>query len=129
MEKNEDGKNVINEIGEIMTEIKQVEKAYNEMGKKELVELLVTKRIHELCSEPEETSCKLWYFVSDKTGAKFLTNEEPKKVYSIFDASGDDMFYLTDGEINIRVPVMLEKTLPDIKYGDEPVLVKLSFEF
>lgn len=30
------------------------------------------------------------------------------------------------GEINIRVPVCMEKMFPEIKYGDEPKKVKVS---
>ena len=108
----------------IMLDMKQREKFYNGMTKEELVNLLLMRDMLEDSFEPDVEETKLWYFTSDWTETKYLTNERPTKHI----AYGKEI-WTTDGEINIRVPACMETILPEIKYGDEPVKIRLSVSF
>lgn len=116
MEKSDDQK-----VADIITDLKQREKMYNEMSKEALVDLLVVRDMFEDSFEPDGNGTKLWYFVSDWSESKYLTNERPTK-----HVSNGREFWTSDGEINIRVPACMETILPNIKYGDEPVRVALT---
>lgn len=126
MDKSEKGKDVTNEIVEMMNEIKQVEKTYNEMSKEELVELLVTKHISEMCFEPKNHETDLWYFSDQETGSKYLTNEFP---YICFSGSSKYPIRLTKGEVNIRIPKIMESMFPDLGEYGTPTKVHLSVSF
>ena len=106
--------------------MKQLEKQYQEETKEDLINLLVLKQMADEVLEVEGKSIKLWCYVADKTGLKYLTNELPERYFTLKDRDG---VFITEGEINIRIPKMMEPLFPDIKYGDEPVLVKLSVSF
>lgn len=116
MEKSDDQK-----VAEIITDLKQREKMYNEMSKETLVDLLVVRDMFEDSFEPDGNGTKLWYFVSDWSESKYLTNERPTK-----HVSNGKEFWTTEGEVNIRVPACMETIFPTIKYGDEPVKVGLT---
>ena len=119
MEKSDDTK-----VLEIMKDLDMKEKMYNEMSKETLVKILVMKDLLEETFEPEGNDMNFWYFVSDWTGAKYLTNQQPKR-YVHFGKT----VYMTDGEINIRVPKCMETLFPEIKYEDEPVNVSISTSY
>lgn len=108
-------------VSEIIKDLDEKEKMYNEMSKKTLVNILVMKDLLEEVFEPEENDMNLWYFVSDWTGAKYLTNEQPQKYIRY-----GKTVYMTDGEVNIRVPKCMEPLFPDIKYEDEPIKVSIT---
>ena len=116
MEKSDETK-----VLEIVKDLEMKEKMYNEMSKETLVNLLVMKDLLDECFEPEEHDMNLWYYVSDWTGVKYLTNEQPQK-HILFNKA----IYMSDGEVNIRVPKCMESLFPDIKYEDEPVKVKIT---
>ena len=81
---------------------------------------------------------ELWYFVGDETGSKYLSDEKPKVYFTVelddsflnrenqLDTVKPKKVLMTEGEINIRVPRKMETMFPEIKYGDEPILVKVS---
>ena len=116
MKKSNDAK-----VLEIVKDLDMKEKMYNEMSKKSLVNLLVMKDLLDDTFEPEGNDMNLWYYVSDWTGAKYLTNEQPKE-YLIFNKT----IFMSDGEVNIRVPKCMEGMFPSINYGDEPVKVSIT---
>lgn len=120
MEKSDDEKL----IG-IFERMKQLQKEYENVSKEQLIDLLVLRAMSEETFEAEGHKINLWCYVSDKTGLKYLTNELPKKYYPI----SEDSVYLSEGDINIRVPNSMNSMLPDIKYGDDPVKVQLSVSF
>ena len=134
---NSEGKPVNEDVAKLVTEWKLREDAYNEMPKDKLITRLIMTEM-ELEGRDEEAtehSIELWYFVSDETGAKYLSDEKPKAHLSFGPAeesSGEivpikgSKVWFTDGEINIRVPVCMEKMFPEIKYGDDPIKVILS---
>lgn len=129
--------NAATELKRVFDEFKVKESVYNEMPKDKLVGRLIMCEMELDAIKKEETehSMELWYFVSDETGAKYLTDEKPK-VYLSFDPAEESngevvpimgsKVWFTDGEINVRVPVCMEKMFPKIKYGDEPIKVKVS---
>ena len=137
-------KKTFGEILESMSELRIKEKIYKEMPKDKLVDRLILCEM-ELAAEKEESAnrMELWYFVSDETGAKYLSDEKPKAYFTtsgqpkntlpltfkVKDGVIMDMpktILLTDGEINIRVPKKMESMFPEIKYGDDPIKVILS---
>lgn len=132
-----DAKKDFGNILEAISEMNLKEDFYNKMPKDKLVDRLILceMELDAKNKEADEHSMELWYFVSDDTGAKYLTDEKPK-VYLSFDPaeeSGSEIIpirgskvWMTDGEVNIRVPVCMEKMFPEIKYGDEPIRVKVS---
>jgi hypothetical protein len=127
-------------IIEAISEINLKEDLYDKMPKDKLIDRLIMceMELEARDNEAAEHSIELWYFVSDDTGAKFLTDEEPKPYFidvneKLPDTLGKETFavitkkvLLTDGEINIRVPKKMESMFPEIKCGDEPIKVKLS---
>ena len=106
-----------------LNRLKRQEAAYNEMSKEELVKLLVFRDMMDENCCPEEREVTLWYFIADKSEAKYLSDEMPIKYFTPGDSDG---IFVTDGEVNIRVPNMLEEILPEMKFGDEPTLVKIT---
>lgn len=119
MEKNNDAK-----VIEIMQDLEMKEKMYNEMSKETLVSILVMKDMLDETFEPEGNEMNLWCFVSDSSGVKYLTNEQPRKcIYS------GKTTYITDGEVNIRIPKCMEVLFPEIEYEDEPVKVNISTSY
>lgn len=119
MEKSDDAK-----VIEIMKDLEMKEKMYNEMSKETLVNILVMKDLLDEAFEPEGNEMNLWYFVSDWSGAKYITNEQPRK-HILYGKT----VYMTDGEVNIRVPKCMEPLFPEIKYEDEPVKVSISTSY
>ena len=111
-------------LAEMMSDLQEKEKIYNEMSKESLVNLLVLRDLLDNSFEPDDGRMNLWYFVSDWTGAKYLTEKEPRKYIRYGKA-----VYMTDGEVNIRVPVVMEQVFPQIKYGDDPVKVCINLAF
>ena len=122
-------------LKEIFKRSDELEKMYNEMTKENLVNMLVFKQMMDEAFDVDEEnhSTELWFYVADKTGAKYLSNEPPKKYISV--GGGDfgwldaDHFLMSSGEVSIRVPDALVGLFPDLKYGDDPVKVKLSVSF
>lgn len=119
MEKSDETK-----VLEIVRDLEMKEKMYNEMSKETLVNLLVMKDLLDESFEPEGNKMNLWYYVSDWTGVKYLSNEQPKK-YIRYGMT----LYISDGEVNIRVPNCMEPLFPEIKYTDEPVKVSIATSY
>lgn len=137
------GKDVTADIAQMMSEWKLKEEAYNEMPKDKLVDRLILCEM-ELAAEKAESvnRMELWYFVSDETGAKYLSDKKPEMWLTAKENFGDEAnvtpegfsyimetlqpVLVTDGEINIRVPKKMETMFPEIKYGDEPIKVRIS---
>jgi hypothetical protein len=124
-----DNKKDFGKILEAMSEINLKEDLYDKMPKDKLINRLIMceMELGARSKEAEEHSMELWYFVSDETGVKYLTNEKPKE-YLTFDSGKEKWLtiWLTDGEVNIKVPNCMEKMFPEIKYGDKPIKVKVS---
>ena len=116
------------------------EKFYNEQSKEALVNMLLMKDMLDDAFDAENHEMQLWYYVGDDTGAKYLSNKMPK-VYFILDdplitVNTDDVpiakpkqVWITDGEVNIRVPKCMESMFPTLKYGDNPVKINMSIVF
>ena len=154
---NSEGKSVNEDVAKLVTEWKIREDAYNEMPKDKLITRLIMTEM-ELEGRDEETdkhSIELWYFVGDKTGTKYLSDEEPIRCYTCHASNAEtvvdalkalkrvdiddsvvttetemrfvmpELVFMTDGEINIRVPKKMESMFPEIKYGDDPIKVKV----
>ena len=111
-------------VAEIITSLQEKEKAYNKMPKKTLVDLLVVRDMLDESFEPEGKEMNLWYYVSDWTGVKYLSNEQPKK-HIVF----NKVIYMSDGEVNIRVPKCMEPLFPEMKYEDEPAKVRIATSY
>ena len=111
-------------VAKIISDLEEKEKIYNEMSKDTLVNMLVLRDLLDDSFQPDDGRMILWYFVSDWTGAKYLTNEEPRKYFR-----HGKMLYMTDGEVNIRVPEVMAQVFPKIKYGDGPVKVCINIAF
>lgn len=136
-------KDVKKDFGNILEAISKMnlkEDLYNKMPKDKLVDRLILceMELDAKNKEADEHSMELWYFVSDETGAKYLSDEKPKLYFMAdvdvpLEVRQTEMLtvmpkevWLTDGEINIRVPKKMEAMFPEIKYGDEPIKVKVS---
>lgn len=119
MDKNDEAK-----IIEMMERLNEKEKMYSEMDSKTLAKMLTLNEMFEEAFDPEEKKMNLWYYVSDWTDAKYLTNEKPTR-YIVFNRA----VYMSDGEVNIRVPKCMEPLFPQIKYEDEPVIVSITTSF
>ena len=126
-------------IVQMMDEWKLKEQAYKEFPKDKLIDRLILCEIElgAKTKEADEHSMELWYFVGDETGAKYLSDEAPKMYFftekGVSQPNKDGKYtfkpnkiWLTDGEINIRVPKKMEPMFPTIKYGDSPIKVKLA---
>ena len=111
------------------TEIKFNEKLYNDMSKESLVKLLILRDMLDLHLVPENNTVTLWCYVADKTGCKYITNEMPKQFFVADHTEDNEGLYLTDGEVNIRVPKCMDSMFPDLKYGDEPMKIDLTITF
>ena len=135
MEKNNERASA--DIMKMVNEFKAKEKIYNELPKDKLVDRLIMCEM-ELSARDEEGTAhmmELWYFVGDETGAKYLSDKKPEiyfiAKYEDFGDDGDTMYapqqvMMTDGEINIRVPKKMEAMFPEIRYGDDPIKVKVA---
>ena len=135
MEKNNERASA--DIMKMVNEFKAKEKIYNELPKDKLVDRLIMCEM-ELSARDEEGTAhmmELWYFVGDETGAKYLSDKKPEiyfiAKYEDFGDDGDTMYVpqqilMTDGEINIRVPKKMEAMFPEIRYGDDPIKVKVA---
>lgn len=133
----ENKKDITLDIQQIMKEWENKEKMYNELPKDKLVDRLILCEM-ELSARYEEGTAhmmELWYFVGDETGAKYLSDKKPEiyfiAKYEDFGDDGDTMYVpqqilMTDGEINIRVPKKMEEMFPEIRYGDDPIKVKVA---
>ena len=112
-----------NEVKELFKEMRELKTKYDALSKEELVAKIV---YDEMVDFYEENEITLWCYVSDATGAKYLSNEKPVK----HKFEGDSEFFLlSDGSINMRVPNEMLDMVPNLKYGDSPVAVKLSVSF
>lgn len=132
-----DSKKDFGKFLEAISEMSLKEDLYDKIPKDKLIDRLIwcEMELDARNKEADEHSMELWYFVSDETGAKYLTDEKPKDSVMFspgeMDESGivhtgGSRVWFTDGEINIRVPVCMEKMFPEIKYGDEPIKVKVA---
>ena len=104
----------------------ELEKQFNEMSKETLVNIMVFKELMDDAFEPEEHEMNLWCYVADESGVKYITNERPQQFLT---KDSKTPIFLTDGDIQIRVPKAMECMFPDIKPGDEPVKVSRSISF
>ena len=109
--------------------MKELEEQYQEETRESLINLLVFKEMAQEMLDTKENHIVLWCYVADKTGLKYLTDEMPKKYFTFNEFNGADAVYITEGEINIRVPKSMESIFPSIRYGDAPVMVQLSVSF
>ena len=136
---NNNDKKDFGSIIEAFSEINLKEDLYDKMPKDKLITRLIMTEMELEGRDKEATehSIELWYFVSDETGAKYLSDEKPACFMTNVDESvkvtETEMHmtlpkevWLTDGEINIRVPKKMESMFPEIKYGDDPIKVILS---
>ena len=106
---------------------KRAEEQYNEMTKDELINLLVCKDLMENSFEIFGNRANFWYYVGDETGAKYISDEFPKVCKTCL--GKEDTFFMTDGEVNIRIPECMEDMFPELKYGDAPVKIELSINY
>ena len=114
-------------LKDVFIRMKQLEKQYDEMSREDLIGLLVLRQMaDEAMFEGEGHKIKLWCYVADETGLKYLTNAMPTKYFTDSEPLG---VFITDGDINIRVPAPMFGMFPDLKYGDEPMKVSLSVSF
>ena len=120
MEKNDE------ELIGLFKEMRELEKKYNEMPKETLVNILILREVMEDKFEPDGDKVNLWYYVADESGVSYLTNERPTP-HLIRDEKTP--IFLTNGDVQIRVPKALESMFPQLKPGDEPVKVSLSISF
>lgn len=123
----ENKKDITLDIQQIMKEWENKEKMYIELPKDKLVDRLILCEM-ELASEKAEpvNMMELWYFVSDETGVKYLSDKRPEECGT---PDSGAKVYLTDGEVNIRVPRSLERLFPGLEYGDAPLRVRMSVSF
>ena len=115
-----------NKMLEVFKHSAQLEKAYNEMSKEDLVNMMVFKDMMNEAFDAESTGMNLWCYVSDQTGLRYLTDEMPRKYFTIDDEDG---IFITEGQVNIRVPKAMESMFPELNYGDEPVKISLSVTY
>ncbi len=125
------------DIMKMVNEFKLKMDAYSELPKDKLIDRLIMCEM-ELSARDEEGTAhamELWYFVGDETGVKYLSDRKPKIYFTTkhddFGDDGDIMYapqqiLMTDGEINIRVPKKMEAMFPEIRYGDNPIKVKVA---
>ena len=128
------------DIMKMVNEFKLKMDAYSELPKDKLIDRLIMCEMELTAREEraEEHIMELWYFVSDETGVKYLSDKEPKVYftakYEDFGDDGDTMYVpqqvmMTDGEINIRVPKKMESMFPEIQKNEPPIKVRLSVSF
>lgn len=132
-----DDENLLETLKDFSNTFNDKEKIYRELPKDKLVDRLIMCEM-ELAARDEEGTAhmmELWYFVGDETGTKYLSDKKPEiyftAKYEDFGNDGDIMYVpqqilMTDGEINIRVPKKMESMFPYIKYGDDPIKVKVA---
>lgn len=120
-------KNDDEKLLEVFKHSEELEKMYKEMDKETLINIMLFKDMMNEAFETENGDVRLWCFVSDQGGDKYLSNEHPKSYF--VDGRFGPGLLLSDGEVNIRIPKSMEPMFPDIKYGDEPVMVTLSISF
>ena len=120
-------------LKEIFKRSDELEKMYNEMPKESLVNMMVFKQMMDEAFDVDEEnhSVTLWFYIADKTGSKYLSDRKPTEYVSIGGGARKegDRFWLSGGEVSIRVPYALSDLFPKIEFGDEPVRVKLSVSF
>ena len=126
IEKREMGKNDDEKLIAAFKRSNELEKQLKEMSKETLVNIMVFKELMEDAFEPEEHGMNLWYYVADESGVKYITNERPQQFLT---KDSKTPIFLTDGDIQMRVPKAMECMFPDIKPGDEPVKVSLSISY
>ena len=125
------------DIMKMVNEFKLKMDAYSELPKDKLIDRLIMCEMELAARDEEDTAhmMELWYFVGDETGVKYLSDRKPKiyftAKYEDFGDDGDTMYVpqqilMTDGEINIRVPKKMEAMFPEIRYGDDPIKVKVA---
>ena len=120
-------------LKEIFKRSDELEKMYNEMSKESIVNMLVFRQMMDEAFDVDEEnhSIELWYYVADKTGTRYLSNNEPTEYVSIGGGARKegDRFWVSDGDVQIRIPEQLAGLFPDKHYGDDPVKIKLSVSF
>jgi hypothetical protein len=113
-----------NKLMSIFKEASEIEEQLEKMDKKELINLLVIKHLDDTGPlVPYENKIELWYYMDPETGTKYLTNELPKTYSS---SSSKYPIILSDGEVNLRVPKIMEKMFPMPNAEGNPVKVCLS---
>ena len=124
MEKNDDEK-----LMEVFDRMKTLEKQYKEMTKETLINVMIFKDMMHEAFEIDENKHEvgLWCFVGDETGTMYISDTQPTKYVSV-DKAGFDVL-ISNGEVNIRVPAALRPMFPDLRFGDDPVRIKLSVSF
>ena len=114
-------------ITKTLREASDYEKMLKKMTKEQLVDILVIKLLADNAPfEPAGERMSLWYFKDPETGAKYLSNERPKKYVN--EASGQP-FLLSEGEVNIRIPKIMESMFPELEYADVPLKIDLAVSF
>ena len=108
----------------IFKEASEIEEQLEKMDKKDLINLLVIKHLDDTGPlVPYENKIELWYYMDPETGTKYLTNELPKTYSS---SSSKYPIILSDGEVNLRVPKIMEKMFPTPNADGNPMKVYLS---
>lgn len=113
-----------NKLMGIFKEASEIEEQLEKMDKKDLINLLVIKHLDDTGPlVPYENKIELWYYMDPETGAKYLSNELPKTYSS---SSSKYPIILSDGEVNLRVPKIMEKMFPTPNAEGNPMKVCLS---
>ncbi len=114
-------------ITETLSEASDYEKMLKKLTKEQLIDILVIKLLADNAPfEPTGKTMSLWYFKDPETGAKYLSNERPKKYIN---ASSGQPFLLSEGEVNIRIPKIMESMFPELKCADVPLKIDLAVSF
>ena len=126
-EKKETDNRSVEDLMNMINEFYSKEKAYAELPKDKLIDRLIMCEMELEGTKEAETVnfMELWYFVGDKSGVKYLSDEKPVSIL-VENDNGQEVIRFTNGEVNIRVPKKMEAMFPEIKYGSEPMKVKVS---
>lgn len=111
----------------VLKELTSYESQLKEMTKEELIELLMSKYYDDITPfSADEDGIDLWYYMDAETGTKYITNEFPR---TYIDSSSKYPVLLSEGEINIRVPNMMESMFPKVQKDEPPTKVHLTVSF
>lgn len=140
------GKDLAAELRRVTVEWELKEQAYKDLPKDKLIDRLIMceMEIDELYKESlrKNEGEALWYYVGDKTGAKYISDQKPEHYYycdsvKLYSAKQDykieqsdiEEMYVSNGEVNIRIPNGMEKMFPALKYGDAPIKIRMDISF
>ena len=127
IEKKEMDKDSETKLFNVFKELAAFEKELQEMNKDELINLLTIRFFEDITPfKPDNGEADLWYYMDPESGAKYITNEFPK---SFLVPNSEYPMILTEGEINIRVPKLMEGMLPEAYEDGTPRKIHLTVSF